>query len=103
MSGNVSNPLSSYGNNFGNSIESTLSPVGNVMGKGFETVGKPVGGIVEPLLGGVMRSGGAFGSAVGVGSGNMDKKNAAAAEESEKLKNMEMGGKEQTGENPLGL
>ena len=102
MGDEVNNPLSSYGNNLGNTIEDKLSPVGNVMGKGLEKVGGPVGGVVDPLLGGVMRSGGAFGEAVGVGSGNMDKKKAAEAAEREKLKE-EIGGKEQTGENPLGL
>jgi hypothetical protein len=102
MSGEVNNPLSSYGNNFGNAIEDKLSPVGNVMGKGLEQVGRPVGGIVDPLLGGVFRSGGAFGTAVGVGSGNMDKRNAAEAEEKERMK-QQIGGKEPTGDNPLGL
>ncbi|KAF7512858.1 hypothetical protein GJ744_011961 [Endocarpon pusillum] len=102
MGGEVNNPLSSYGNNFGNAIEEKLSPVGKYAGKGFETIGAPVGGIVDPLVGGVMRSGGAFGEAVGVGSGNMDKKKAAEAEERERMKK-EIGGKEQTGDNPLGL
>jgi hypothetical protein len=102
MGGEVNNPLSSYGNSFGNTIESKLSPVGNVAGKGLEKLGGPVGGVVDPLLGGVMRSGGAFGTAFGVGSGNMDNKKKAEAEEREKLAK-EIGGKEQTGENPLGL
>ena len=102
MGGEVNNPLSSYGNNFGNTIEDKLSPVGKYAGKGFEKIGGPVGGIVDPLLGGMMRSGGAFGDVVGVGSGNMDKKKAAEAEEREKMKK-EIGGKEQTGDNPLGL
>jgi hypothetical protein len=98
----ANNPLSSYGNNFGNTIEEKLSPVGNVMGKGFETVGRPVGGVVEPLAGGLMKSGGAFGSVLGVGSGNMDKRNAEKDRLKEEL-SKEVGGKEQTGENPLGL
>lgn len=102
MGGEVNNPLSSYGNDFGNTIEEKLSPVGNVMGKGLGAVGSPVGGVVEPLLGGVMKSGSAFGSAFGVGAGNMDKRNAAEAEEREKLK-QQIGGKEPTGDNPLGL
>lgn len=102
MGGEVNNPLSSYGNNIGSAIEEKLSPVGNVAGKGLEQVGRPVGGIVDPLVGGVMRSGGAFGEALGVGSGNMDKKKAAEAAEREKMKK-EIGGKEQTGDNPLGL
>jgi hypothetical protein len=102
MGGEVNNPLSSYGNTIGNTIEDKLSPVGNVMGKGLQQVGRPVGGVVDPLLGGLMRSGGAFGEVVGVGSGNMDKRKAAEAEEREKMKK-EIGGKEQTGDNPLGL
>lgn len=102
MGGEVSNPLSSYGNNIGNAIEDKLSPVGNVAGKGLEQVGRPVGGIVDPLVGGVMRSGAAFGETLGVGSGNMDKKKEAAAAEREHMKK-EIGGKEQTGDNPLGL
>jgi hypothetical protein len=102
MGGEVNNPLSSYGNSFGNTIQEKLSPVGNVAGKGLEKLGGPVGGVVDPLLGGVMRSGGAFGTAFGVGAGNMDNKKAAEAAEREKLK-QEIGGKEQSGENPLGL
>jgi hypothetical protein len=97
-----SNPLASYGNTAGSAIESTLSPVGNVMGKGLEQVGRPVGGVVDPLLGGLMRSGGAWGDAFGVGSGNMDKRKAREEEEREKLRE-QVGGKEETGENPLGL
>ena len=62
-------------------------------------VGKPVGGLVEPLLGGLMKSGGAFGEASGVGAGNMDHKKAADEEELKKP----VGGLDQTGENPLGL
>ncbi len=72
------------------------------MGKGLEQVGRPVGGVVDPLVGGVMKGAGAWGSAFGVGSGNMDKRNAAEAAEREKMKE-EVGGKEQTGDNPLGL
>ena len=91
--------LGKYGNTFGDKLESGLSPVGKPLGKGLGMVGKPVGGLVEPLVGGLMKSGGAFGDAAGVGSGNMDHKNAAEEEERRKP----VGGQEQTAENPLGL
>lgn len=58
-----------------------------------------MGGLVEPLVGGLLKSGGAYGEAAGVGAGNMDKEKA---EEQEK-KHAPVGGQEQTGENPLGL
>ena len=76
-----------------------MSPVGKPLGKGLETVAAPVGGVVEPLVGGLMKSGSAFGSAAGVGAGNMEHKNREAEEE----RHRPIGGKEQTGENPLGL
>lgn len=60
---------------------------------------KPVGGIVDALVGGVLRSGGAYGEVAGVGAGNQDKKKAEERAE----RHEEVGGKEQTGENPLGL
>jgi hypothetical protein len=91
--------LGKYGNSIGDKIESGLSPVGKPLGKGLEMVGKPIGGIVDPLVGGLMRSGAAFGAAAGVGAGNMDHKNAAEEEEKRKP----IGGQEQNAENPLGL
>jgi len=91
--------LGKYGNSVGDKIESGLSPVGKPLGKGLGMVGKPVGGLVEPLLGGLMKSGDAFGQAAGVGAGNLDHKNAAEEEERRKP----VGGQEQTADNPLGL
>jgi hypothetical protein len=91
--------LGKYGNTIGDKIESGLSPVGKPLGKGLGMVGRPVGGIVDPLVGGLMRSGAAFGAAAGVGAGNMDHKNAAEEEEKRKP----IGGQEQNAENPLGL
>ena len=91
--------MGKYGNSVGDKLESGLSPVGKPLGKGLGMVGKPVGGLVEPLLGGLMKSGGAFGDAAGVGSGNMDHKNAAEEEERRKP----IGGQEQNADNPLGL
>lgn len=58
---------------------------------------------MEPIVGGLLKSGGAYGEAAGVGAGNQDKEKAQEkAEEQEKL-HAPVGGKEQTGENPLGL
>ncbi|KAI4102779.1 MAG: hypothetical protein LQ339_004518 [Xanthoria mediterranea] len=91
--------LGSYGNSVGNKVSSTLSPVGKPLGKGLETVASPVGGLVEPLVGGVMRSGQGFGDTVGVGAGNQDAKKYEEAER----ERASVGGKEQTGGNPLGL
>ncbi|KAL8800393.1 MAG: hypothetical protein Q9223_007295 [Gallowayella weberi] len=80
-------------------VSSTLSPVGKPLGKGLETVASPVGGLVEPLVGGIMRSGKGFGDTVGVGAGNQDQKKAEEAER----ERQPVGGKEQTAGNPLGL
>jgi hypothetical protein len=91
--------LGKYGNSVGDKIESGLSTVGKPLGKGLETVARPIGGLVDPLVGGLMRSGAAFGDAAGVGAGNMDHKRAAEEEE----KRRPVGGQEQTAENPLGL
>lgn len=91
--------LGSYGNAAGNKVESTLSPIGRPVGKGLETVTKPVGGVVDAVVGGLIRSGAAYGEVAGVGAGNMDKKKA----EEEAERHAEVGGKEQTGENPLGI
>jgi hypothetical protein len=91
--------LGKYGNSMGDKIESGLSPLGKPLGKGLGMVARPVGGLVEPLVGGLMKSGSAFGAAAGVGAGNMDHKNAAEEEE----KRRPLGGKEQNADNPLGL
>jgi hypothetical protein len=91
--------LGSYGNAAGDKIESGLSPVGKPLGKGLETIARPVGGVVDALVGGVMRFGSAHGEIAGVGAGNMDKKKEMA---DEKMKEP-IGGKDQTADNPLGL
>lgn len=80
-------------------MESVMAPVGKPLGKGLETIASPVGGLVDPLVGGINRSGAAFGAVAGVGSGNMEHKNREEQEELHKP----YGGKEQTGKNPLGL
>lgn len=91
--------LGKYGNSIGDKIESGLSPLGKPLGKGLGIVGKPVGGLVEPLVGGLLKSGDAYGQAAGVGAGNLDHKNAAEEEE----RRRPVGGQEQTADNPLGL
>ncbi|KAI4171401.1 MAG: hypothetical protein LQ343_004257 [Gyalolechia ehrenbergii] len=80
-------------------VQSTLSPVGKPLGKGLGTIASPVGGLVEPLVGGVMKSGKGFGDTVGVGAGNQDPKKLEEMREERK----DVGGKEQTAQNPLGL
>ncbi|KAI4200057.1 MAG: hypothetical protein LQ350_004196 [Teloschistes chrysophthalmus] len=91
--------LGGYGNSVGSKVESGLSPVGRPLGKGLETVASPVGGLVEPLVGGVMKMGKGFGDQVGVGAGNQDGKKREEMERERKP----VGGQEQTGGNPLGL
>ena len=91
--------LAPYGNAAGDKIESTLGTVGRPVGKGLETITRPVGGVVDGLVGGLMRSGGAYGDVAGVGAGNMDHKRAKENEEAHEP----VGGEEQTAENPLGL
>ena len=88
-----------YGDAVGDKMQSVMSPVGKPLGKGLETVAGPVGGLVDPLVGGIHRSGAAFGAATGVGAGNMEHKNREEDEEMHRP----YGGKEQTGENPLGI
>ena len=101
-SGDANNPVADYGNKAGAGIEGALKPVGDVVGGGLGQVTKPVGSVLDPVVGGLMRSGAAFGETVGVGAGNMDQKKQES-EESSKTLNTEIGGKEQTGGNPLGL
>jgi len=84
-------------------VQDKLNPVGKYAGKGFETIGKPVGGIVDPLVGGIMRSGEGWGDTIGVGFGNKEGGPAKQQEaEGERMK-QPIGGEEQTGDNPLGL
>lgn len=76
------------------------------MGKGLETVAKPIGGIIDPVVGGLMRSGGAFGDLLGSGHGNMDKRKVEAIhkeEEEKEERHAPVGGQEQNADNPLGL
>jgi len=91
------------GNTAGEQIQSVLSPVGDIAGKGLGTAGKPLGGVVDPVVGGVMRSGKAFGEQLGVGYGNHEGGPAAAEEKEAKRMKEPFGGKEQNADNPLGL
>jgi hypothetical protein len=91
------------GNKFGDKIQNTLSPVGNVLGKGAETVAAPIGGITEPLLGGIMKGGKAWGEQLGVGYGNAEGGPAKAQEAEAARMKEDVGGKDQTADNPLGL
>lgn len=91
------------GNSAGDWIQDKLNPVGKYTGKGLETIGKPVGGIVDPLVGGVMRSGEAFGDTVGVGYGNKEGGPAKQKEAEGQRMKEPTGGQEQTADNPLGL
>lgn len=77
------------------------------MGKGLATVVAPVGNIVGSVVdNGIMGAARAEGGMTGVGAGAMDtegmKKGWAEEKEKRRLEE-EIGGKEQTGENPLGL
>ncbi|KAK5050576.1 hypothetical protein LTR84_003858 [Exophiala bonariae] len=93
----------SYGNAAGEKIEETLAPVSKYTGKGLETLGRPIGGLVEPLVGGVMKGGKAWGEETGVGYGNAEGGPAKAAEAEGQRMKEPFGGKEQNAENPLGL
>lgn len=91
------------GNAAGDWVQDKLNPVGQYAGKGFETIGKPIGGVVDPLVGGLMRGSEAFGDQLGVGFGNKEGGPAKQQEaEGERMK-QPIGGEEQTADNPLGL
>ena len=71
--------------------------VGKPVGTGLQKATAPVGNIVDSAVGGVMRAGDMAMSDSGLGK-EQDKK---AKEDEEFAK--KLGGKEQTGQNPLGL
>lgn len=99
--------LSSYGNSAGSKIESTLSPVGNPVGKGLATAVAPVGNIIGAVVdNGLMQAGRTAGGMTGKGAGGLDTEGTRKGWEEvkeEKRLEEEIGGREQTGENPLGL
>ena len=88
---------STYTNPAGEKIESTLGvvgkPVGDVMAKGAA----PLGNIVDSVVGGVFRAGDMAQSKTGMG------KDQDEAQKADQAFKEPMGGKEQTGGNPLGL
>jgi hypothetical protein len=92
-----------FGNAAGDKIQAGLAPVGKYAGKGLETVSAPVGSLIDPLVGGVMRTGEAFGEQANVGFGNKEGGPAKQAEAREKEAKEPFGGKEQNADNPLGL
>lgn len=71
--------------------------MGQPVGKGLGTVARPVGGLVEPVVGGLMKSGKGFNDMFKEEYGK-----PTSGEVKEELAKGE-GGEEQTGENPLGL
>lgn len=91
------------GNVAGEKIQSTLSPVSNATGPVFEKGAGVIGGAVDPLVGGVMRAGKGWGEQLGVGYGNAEGGPAKAQEAEHQRMKEPLGGKEQTGDNPLGL
>lgn len=77
------------------------------MGKGLATVVAPVGNIIGAAVdNGVMQAGRTAGGMTGKGAGGMDTEGTRKGWEEvkeEKRMEEEIGGREQTGENPLGL
>jgi len=103
--------LSSYGNSAGDKVQSALSPVGKPLGTAFEKGAAPVGSIVGSVVdNGIMAGGRAAGAISGAGAGGMDTGEMKEGYEDAKKQKKEqedlkagIGGKEQTGDNPLGL
>ncbi|KAI1608857.1 hypothetical protein EDD36DRAFT_423186 [Exophiala viscosa] len=93
----------SMGNNVGDKIQGALNPVGQYTGKGLETVGKPLGGVLGPTVGTVMDGGKGWGNQLNVGFGNEGGGPAKQQEEEGRKMKEDVGGKEQTADNPLGL
>ena len=89
--------LGKYGNAAGDKIQGTLGKVGEPLGKGLGFAAKPVGGLVEPLVGGVMKSGSEFNNLAKEEYGKPN-----SEQQKEELKKG-LGGKDQDGGNPLGL
>lgn len=83
-----------FGNSAGAKIQGTLGKVGGPVGKGLSTVAAPVGGIIDPLVGGVFRAPDTLKNATQQ-TEEVDKHNEELAKP--------IAGKEQTGDNPLGL
>lgn len=86
-----------YGDAAGEKIDSTVGVVGHPVGKGLATVTAPVGNIVDSAVGGLTRAGEMAMSSSGMGQ-EQDK-----AHKEDEAFTKPIGGKEQTGQNPLGL
>lgn len=93
----------SIGNKYGDKIQDTLSPVGEPVGNVLQKGTAPVGSLVDGTVGGIMRMGKGFGDQVGVGFGNEEGGPAKQKEAEGKRMKEDIGGKEQTADNPLGL
>ncbi|KIW76999.1 hypothetical protein Z517_09443 [Fonsecaea pedrosoi CBS 271.37] len=91
------------GDSAGEKVESALSPVGKYVGAGLEKAAGPVGGVVDPVVGGVMRMGKGWGDQLGVGYGNHEGGPAKQEEAEGQRMKEQIGGKEQNADNPLGL
>ncbi|MCJ1314204.1 hypothetical protein MMC25_007884 [Agyrium rufum] len=89
--------LGKYGNAVGDKVQGVLGKVGGPVGTGLGYAGKPVGGLVEPIVGGLMKSGGEFGKLISEERGQ-----PSMAEEQEEMAKG-VGNNEKTGDNPLGL
>jgi len=92
-----------FGSSIGGKIEDTLSPVGKHAGPVLEKGAGPIGAVVDPLVGGIMKGGKGWGETLGVGYGNAEGGPAKQQEAEHARMKEDLGGKEQTGDNPLGL
>jgi len=91
---------SDYGNKAGNAIDSTLGKVGHPVGKGLETITAPIGGVVGAVADAPFKAGE---MATGKGESGKPVKEAMDQHDKDEETLKAKGGKEQTGENPLGL
>ena len=91
---------SNLGNKAGSAIDSTIGKVGHPIGKGLETVTAPVGGVVGSLVNAPFKAG-EMATGKGEAGETVRKEGEQYDRDQETL--APKGGKEQTGENPLGL
>ncbi len=91
------------GNSIGDKVQGGLNPVGKHVGPVLGRAAEPVGSVVGTVVGGVMKPGEGFGNMLGVGYGNKEGGPAKQEEAEHERMKADLGGKEQTGDNPLGL
>lgn len=91
------------GNNIGGKVQGALNPVGKHAGPVMGRAAEPVGAVVGTVVGGIMKPGEGFGEMLGVGYGNKEGGPAAQQEARSQELKADLGEKEQTGDNPLGL